>query len=1019
MPDGMFFHTPLLYWNCSLSALENDHRILKTVNENLFQQSSAGITLRWGSVFAGKQFSHQKLIAADALVISMFYDLNSTAGELWDQRAVKVAKEAQIHKRFNVYPSNGKEDYKLLYEFRFQPLSLFDIFTLSGCYLCAAAYLFVSLRRLRAVKSKAGLVLTVLTQVATSIMSSFTILAILKVPVSHVPREVFPFVVIVIGLENMFRLINAVFATPAEKPTTIRISAALGEVGFLSGIAVGTDITIMALIARFSVPAVREFCLFAGVALMVDYILHMTFFLAVLSVDVRRLELQDSLDKFMSRNAREESSDDVGLIGDNALEKQGAFAESLFRAGSPLSTRVAGSAIIICFAVALNMHFLDNQHPVTTFLMLLEMLCSPNAFKHRPTDHAMPLNVARTPIAWLSKQDEYTGMELIRAAKHIGAAPSDAVRIIAEAYQPLFFELAGSDRAETLGKMPNIISTIDIDILKDHMQLFCVTVFMVGAAITLLMNYLLLWNDIPENQLLSSDSKGGFLKCQTLTQGHSLDIAMLATSPKGVLISIGFDRRICVWKLKGNRQNCLKSNIWPVCGEQSLWPILAITLDDKGEWLAIAPKCGKISIYQVDKAQLYRSIEIDLKGTAPAAFFFAPQSLHNEALYGPRPTDSHVPRLIIMRNDGWLFEVFLKTREIVRHKISSHDIVVSSCQLVHNQKLQLRVISSSDKGSLSITSKLNGGEWSTIPLSATTPPGYPLEPGEPCTIVPLSQMGMLLSARSCNVELVDIISGTVVRTFQTGQPKPGTLRAFHTQLRMCMFCGCPAIHSFSLCYTERESNMFMMHTFHTNPRNKSREIICVRSERDRREKKCAGFESVTETTHWLENVQEWETIKDMCVGIRRRESGTEAEGSSDDVNDVSRDWDVSLPPLLRQRNKKSTKPQRQIVTEEDEWEAWTMDANGLVATYPLTDDPSISNGLSNGQGGLGNDLNTHEGLLVSKAGPVRKVGAKSVAVGFGNNIKVLLVGQEWFEPEQDEDLNMIPHSRRGRVYRSR
>lgn len=417
---------------------------------------------------------------------------------------------------------------------------------------------------------------------------------------------------------------------------------------------------------------------------------------------------------------------------------------------------------MICFAVALNIHFLDNQHPITTFFMLLEMLRTPNAFKHRPTDHAMPLNVARTPIAWLSKQDEYTGMELIRAAKHIGAAPTDAVRIIAKAYQPLFFELAGSDRAETPGKMPNIISTIDIDILKDHMQMFCLTVVMVGAAVTLLMNYLLLWNDIPENQPLSSDNGGGFLKCQTLTQGHSLDIAMLATSPKGVLVSVGFDRRICVWKLKGNLQNCLKVNIWPVCGEQSLWPILAITLDDKGEWLAIAPKCGKISFYQVDKAQLYRSIEIDLKGTAPAAFFFTPRPWHNEAIHGPRPADLHVPRLIIMRNDGWLFEVFLKTREIVRHKISSHDIVVSSCQLVHNQKLPLRVISACDRGSLSITTKTSAsGEWHTIPLDLTTPPGmYPtLKPGEPCTIVPLSQLGMVLSARSCNVELVDIISG--------------------------------------------------------------------------------------------------------------------------------------------------------------------------------------------------------------------------------------------------------------------
>ena len=85
-------------------------------------------------------------------------------------------------------------------------MSICDMLSLSGCYVAAAAYLAVALRRLRAVKSRIGLVITVLTQVwmvlrvpsifsltgahqvCTSIMSSFTILAILKIPVSHVPR---------------------------------------------------------------------------------------------------------------------------------------------------------------------------------------------------------------------------------------------------------------------------------------------------------------------------------------------------------------------------------------------------------------------------------------------------------------------------------------------------------------------------------------------------------------------------------------------------------------------------------------------------------------------------------------------------------------------------------------------------------------------------------------------------------------------------------------------------------------
>ena len=113
---GMFFHSPFLYWNCSIESVEYDRRILKTVNENNLKRSSSGITLRFGSVFAGKQFSHQKLIAADALVVSMFYDLNSTIGDLWDQRAIKLAQEAGAHGRYKVFPPDGKEDYSNLYE---------------------------------------------------------------------------------------------------------------------------------------------------------------------------------------------------------------------------------------------------------------------------------------------------------------------------------------------------------------------------------------------------------------------------------------------------------------------------------------------------------------------------------------------------------------------------------------------------------------------------------------------------------------------------------------------------------------------------------------------------------------------------------------------------------------------------------------------------------------------------------------------------------------------------------------
>lgn len=69
-------------------------------------------------------------------------------------------------------------------------MPLWEKVFLSCCYVVAAIYLGVALQRLRAVKSRLGLVFTVLTQICASVLSSFTILAIFGVPVSHIPRLV-------------------------------------------------------------------------------------------------------------------------------------------------------------------------------------------------------------------------------------------------------------------------------------------------------------------------------------------------------------------------------------------------------------------------------------------------------------------------------------------------------------------------------------------------------------------------------------------------------------------------------------------------------------------------------------------------------------------------------------------------------------------------------------------------------------------------------------------------------------
>lgn len=150
-----------------------------------------------------------------------------------------------------------------------------------------------------------------------------------------------------------------------------------------------------------------------------------------------------------------------------------------------------------------------------------------------------------------------------------------------------------------------------------------------------------------------------------------------------------------------------------------------------------------------------------------------------------------------------------------------------------------------------------------------------------------------------------------------------------------------------------------------------------------------GFEVAGETTHWLDNVEGWETTSaNIVAGVKRKESlidsGSECSSR-----------EPSPPPrasTLRRRGYRA--PEKPKQDEDDEWESWTMDAHGTIATYPL-------NGPTSLQGC---------GLLVSHAGPVCKVGQKSLAVVFGNKAKVLVVGNERFEDEG----SVVPtiHSRR-------
>ena len=146
-----FIHSPLLYWKDS-SSLESIDSILDAVNSNKHGKSAANVTLTPASVLSRPVESEGRLVAADALVASLFYKAGSSAGERWDERVEALPQSGNGN--WEVYLNNAEGTGSRLFRFQSHPVSIQDdaIFLLS--YSLVALLVFFCLSHVQTLRSK-------------------------------------------------------------------------------------------------------------------------------------------------------------------------------------------------------------------------------------------------------------------------------------------------------------------------------------------------------------------------------------------------------------------------------------------------------------------------------------------------------------------------------------------------------------------------------------------------------------------------------------------------------------------------------------------------------------------------------------------------------------------------------------------------------------------------------------------------------------------------------------------------
>jgi len=169
--------------------------------------------------------------------------------------------------------------------------TLREFVPLTVTYFILFLYMYFSVRKIELVKSKFGMAFSAVVTVLASLSMSIGLCFFFGLTLTLTGKEIFPYLVVIVGLENILVLTKSVVSTPTHLDVKIRVAQGLSREGWSITKNLLIEVTILTVGLFTFVPAIQEFCIFAVVGLFSDFFLQMLFFSTVLAIDIRRMEL--------------------------------------------------------------------------------------------------------------------------------------------------------------------------------------------------------------------------------------------------------------------------------------------------------------------------------------------------------------------------------------------------------------------------------------------------------------------------------------------------------------------------------------------------------------------------------------------------------------------------------------------------------------------------------------------------------------------------------------------------------
>ncbi|EPX71246.1 Sre1 cleavage activating protein Scp1 [Schizosaccharomyces octosporus yFS286] len=702
-------------------------------------------------------------------------------------------------------------------------------------------YLYLSLVRLQDVRAKFGLTSTIFIQSGTAYLSACSILYFFERTGPICPWPIAYYIIIFMDIENSFRLLRVVIASPPTKRVPSRIMEGFTVTIVTSLTSLFTKLMTLFILSFFVYPLVQEFCLFLACSFVISFMLHMSFFLAVLSVDIRRLELQDFLDAPTS------------AITTKWWFKYLDFFKFLW---SPYIIKNLGVFSLYTYIIYLQ---LRSSMQINGFWRL----ASPNIRFLITLYHRLGRITRERKLFPLITTGWLADSSFLKSL----AQKIDTGELIFALYRPIIIDTVDRDDYTSIYN-----SFYDRRVWR--WSTFFSVLFIIDFAVGALVKGLLRgWSDHDENTNDESLHQEKFL-IQPIPLHHQLDIRKIAISSNHrILASYGLDKCLVVWDLQ---TSCVKLKLNK---QQMPKTIKTFAIDPDGNVIALFSK-DILYILDVNTPCLLFQCFFQCRTKGKLDAFWLPEKHLSDkikvySLVVTEPSgDIQVFRIKV---NGGIADIFLE------HKFNLGVVILKSLPIL--SPIANRFICLTAENRVIVITK-KGSEWVSCDLNENNK----ISSEKIKDIYPISPADILFIADASKVAMVNLKDNRVVYNFAISDVADGTLTVGVSNSRFVK--GQFRISSISFCFVHQTTRNVIYHHYG----NADNESYMVLNEWDMGPNQVDlhdpdnsimehSFDSLEESTHEMNGLGSWVMSCDgMYVYGIRKQRNMENPRASHSVN---------------------------------------------------------------------------------------------------------------------------------------